>query len=50
MRRTALPDIQRSLRTIMPATSLDRRTALIVVDLQKGIVSVPAVHPLASVV
>jgi nicotinamidase-related amidase len=34
----------------MPATSLDRRTALIVVDLQKGIVSVPAVHPLANVV
>ena len=34
----------------MPATTLDRRTALIVLDLQKGIASFPAVHPLAGVV
>jgi nicotinamidase-related amidase len=34
----------------MPATTLDRRTALIVVDLQKGIASIPSVHPMADVV
>ena len=34
----------------MPATTLERRTALIVVDLQKGITSFPTVHPIADVV
>lgn len=34
----------------MPATTLDRRTALIVPDLQDGTASFPAVHPLADVV
>jgi nicotinamidase-related amidase len=34
----------------MPATMLDPRTALIVIDLQKGIASFPTVHPLAGVV
>jgi nicotinamidase-related amidase len=34
----------------MPATTLDRRTALIIVDLQKGIASIPSVHPMADVV
>jgi nicotinamidase-related amidase len=34
----------------MPATTLDRRTALIVVDLQKAIASIPSVHPMADVV
>jgi nicotinamidase-related amidase len=34
----------------MPATMLDPKTALIVIDLQKGIASFPTVHPLAGVV
>lgn len=34
----------------MAVTSLDPKTALIVIDLQKGIVSLPSVHPMAEVV
>ncbi len=34
----------------MPITRLDQQTALVVVDLQKGIVSFPTVHPAAEVV
>ena len=34
----------------MTLTTLDPKTALIVVDLQKGIVSLPAVHPMDGVV
>jgi nicotinamidase-related amidase len=33
----------------MPITFLDARTALIVVDLQKGIVAFPTVHPIADI-
>jgi nicotinamidase-related amidase len=34
----------------MAATTLDPKTALIVIDLQKGIVSYPTVHPVAEVI
>jgi nicotinamidase-related amidase len=34
----------------MPATTLDLNTALIVIDLQKGIVGLPTVHPTSEVV
>ena len=34
----------------MPTTTLDPKTALIVVDLQKGIVGYPFVHPIAGVI
>ena len=34
----------------MTLTALDARTALVVIDLQKGIASLPAVHPVAGVV
>jgi nicotinamidase-related amidase len=34
----------------MPLTTLDPKTALIVIDLQKGIMSVPTVHPKSEVV
>jgi nicotinamidase-related amidase len=34
----------------MPLTTLDAKTALIVIDLQKGIVSLPTVHPIANVI
>ena len=34
----------------MPLTQLDRNAALIVVDLQKGIVAMPTVHPSADIV
>jgi nicotinamidase-related amidase len=34
----------------MPVTTLDPNTALIVIDLQKGIVSLPTVHPIGAVV
>lgn len=34
----------------MPVTMLDPKTALIVVDLQKGIVNLPVIHPIAGVI
>lgn len=34
----------------MPATTLDPRTALVVIDLQKGIVGLPTAHPASDVV
>jgi len=34
----------------MPVTAIDEKTALIVVDLQKGIVNLPTVHPIAGVI
>jgi nicotinamidase-related amidase len=34
----------------MPLTTLDPNTALIVVDLQKGIVNMPTIHPIAGVI
>ena len=34
----------------MPVTTLDPKSALIVIDLQKGIVSLPAAHPIDGVV
>lgn len=34
----------------MPATKLDPKTALLVIDLQKGIASLPCAHPMANVV
>lgn len=34
----------------MTATTLDARTALVVIDLQKGITSLPCAHPVAEVV
>lgn len=34
----------------MPATKLDARTALIVIDLQKGVAGIPCAHPMGNVV
>jgi len=34
----------------MPATALDPKTALVVIDLQKGISAFPTVHPFAGIV
>ena len=34
----------------MPATALDPRTALVVIDLQKGLSAYPTVHPFAEIV
>ncbi|MFB7634235.1 isochorismatase family protein [Streptomyces sp. NPDC056149] len=34
----------------MPATTLDATTALVLIDLQKGITALPTVHPAAEVV
>lgn len=34
----------------MPVTTLDQQTSLIVVDLQKGIVNLPTIHPIAGVI
>jgi nicotinamidase-related amidase len=34
----------------MPITALDPKTALVVIDIQKGIVSFPTLHPMAEVV
>jgi nicotinamidase-related amidase len=34
----------------MALTTLDEKTAIVVIDLQKGIVTIPAVHPIAEVV
>jgi nicotinamidase-related amidase len=33
----------------MPATSLDPKTALVVIDLQRGIAKLPTIHPFADV-
>jgi nicotinamidase-related amidase len=35
---------------IMPLTQLDTAAALIVIDLQKGIVGLPTVHPAAEII
>jgi hypothetical protein len=37
-------------RKIMPLTTLDTTAALIVIDLQKGIVSLPTVHPTSEII
>ena len=34
----------------MPATALDPKTALVVIDLQKGLAAYPTVHPMPGVV
>jgi nicotinamidase-related amidase len=34
----------------MPATTLDARTALVLIDLQKGITALPCVHPTAEII
>jgi len=34
----------------MPLSTLDENTALIVIDLQKGIVNMPTIHPIAGVI
>jgi nicotinamidase-related amidase len=34
----------------MPVTTLDPKTALLVVDLQKGIINSPFIHPIAGVI
>ena len=34
----------------MPLTTLDSKTALIVVDLQKGTINLPLIHPVAGVI
>jgi nicotinamidase-related amidase len=34
----------------MPVTTIDDKTALIVVDLQKGIVNMPTIHPIVGVI
>lgn len=34
----------------MPATVIDPRTALVVIDLQKGILGAPSIHPIADIV
>ncbi len=34
----------------MALTTLDPNTALLVVDLQKGIVGLPVIHPIAEIV
>ncbi len=34
----------------MPVTTLDPRTALVVIDLQKGLTAYPTIHPFADVV
>lgn len=36
-------------RAVVPITTLDTNTALVVIDLQKGIVAMPTVHPAAKV-
>jgi nicotinamidase-related amidase len=37
-------------KNLMPVTTLDPKTALIVVDLQKGIINSPFIHPIAGVI
>ncbi len=44
-----LPHVLRKAAT-MALTTLDAKTALIIVDLQKGVAAMPATHPIAGVV
>jgi nicotinamidase-related amidase len=44
-----LPDIVSKEMTLVPVTTLDPEAALMVVDLQKGLLSSPFIHPLAGV-
>jgi nicotinamidase-related amidase len=37
-------------KNLMPVTTLDPKTALLVVDLQKGIINSPFIHPVAGVI
>jgi nicotinamidase-related amidase len=37
-------------KNLMPLTTLDSKTALIVVDLQKGIINSPFIHPVTGVI
>jgi nicotinamidase-related amidase len=46
----ALTNISSKEKTLVPLTTLDPKTALIVVDLQKGIVGSPFIHPLAGII
>jgi nicotinamidase-related amidase len=34
----------------MPVTTLDPKTALVIIDLQKGIVALPAIHPIGDII
>jgi hypothetical protein len=34
----------------MPVTTIDIKTALIVVDLEKGVVNLPPIHPVSGVI
>ena len=34
----------------MPVTELDQKTALVIIDLQKGVVALPAAHPMEGVI
>ena len=34
----------------MPVTTIDTKTALIVIGLQKGIVTLPSIHPISGVI
>jgi nicotinamidase-related amidase len=43
-------DIQDFQGNLMPLTTLDQRTALIVIDLQKGIIGLPTAHPIDDVI
>jgi nicotinamidase-related amidase len=45
-----LTEIASREKTLVPVTTLDPKTALIVVDLQKGIVGSPSIHPIAGVI
>jgi nicotinamidase-related amidase len=34
----------------MPVTTIDDKTALIIIDLQKGVVNLPSIHPISGVI
>ena len=48
-RPAARPAPQRK-RSMMALTTIDAKAALVVIDLQKGVVAVPAVHPVGEIV
>src|ERR1700761_586119 len=48
MRRSSRNNTQHG-RNKMPLTQLDANAALVVIDLQKGIVARPAVHPIGEI-
>jgi nicotinamidase-related amidase len=50
MQMSGLIHIRLKENNLLPITTLDPKTALIVVDLQKGLMNSPFIHPVAGII